>query len=675
MNDKMITRRNHYVPIWYQKGFLLPGCKKLHYLDLAPKKIPLPDGRVFYHRNLFESYPTQCFYKTDLYNTTFFGASVNDEIEKQLFGYIDNHGAQAIKAFLGDDPSACHPHFQDLFIYLDAQKFRTPKGLDWIRSRYYSLNQNALMQEMQSLRTVNCTIWSESVREIVSAKKSDVKFLITDHPVTVYNHACLPDHELCRYPEDPGIILKSSQTLFPLDQDHCLILTNLEYAEEPEKTNALENRTFPRQVRQSLVRTDNFIKTRSLRDTDVIAINCILKSRARRFVAAGNKDWLYPEKDFKGGWEVLRELLLPPKGELWQFGGETFVGYEDRSVYYQDAYGQSTPKTTVFNKDIKDSDLGANDLCGCGSGKIFKKCCRGKPVSRRPSWKALSIRERNSIFFRALIDILGMDSGKDWNDVRRELDEDKVKRIHELYGSIWPVETDIFDLLPKPDDKPRAVYSGILDPRTTPFVVSNVCLYFGDVLVQHPFINPNQVNKEFSPVENPRKYLTSTLKNILLFFQLYPLIESGHINLFPDPASMDPHLQHYVMELAQERAADVEIDPCDLHLFKQIYEEDMFHMHVMLPREAQERMLRRAHPNMPDEDIENFLQYMQTDRENDPLVLLQEDVYTRGKNGGPLHQISMGPNFEMLLLMAQSTGAFVVTDSHHRWKEMQATSH
>lgn len=674
MSKKEITRDNHYVPIWYQKGFLLPGREKLRYLDLAPEEIRMPDGRVFHHRNLFESYPTQCFYQTDLY-TTFFGAHVNEEIEKKLFGHIDTHGAPAIKAFLGDDLSVWHRRFQDLFIYLDAQKFRTPKGLDWIRSCYPTLSQNALMQEMQGVRTINCTIWSEGVREIVSARNAAVKFLITDHPVTVYNHACPPDHALCRYPADPTIALKSSQTLFPLDQDHCLILTNLEYAEEPGKTDALEKRTFPRPVRQSLVRTDKFIKTRELGDDDVIAINHVLKSCARRYVAAGSKDWLWPEKDFKGGWEDVRGLLLPPKDELWQYGGETFVGYEDGSVHYQDAYGRTTPKTDVFDKDIKDSDLGANDLCGCGSGRKYKKCCRGKPTSRRPSWKTLSIRERNIGFFRALNAILGTDSGKVWNDVRRELDEDKVKRIHELYGFTWPLETDLFDLLPKPDGAPRAVYSGFLDPRTAPFVVSNACLYFGDLLVQNPFINPNQVNKEYSPVENPRSFLTQTLKNILLFFQLYPLIESGHINLFPDPASMDPDLQRYAMELAQERAADAKPSSRDRQLFEQIQKDDMNRMLSMLPREAQERMARKADPDAPEEYIEYFLKHMQAVRENDPLVLLRERVYDGGESGGQFITFLMAPNFEMLLLVAQATGAFVVTDSHHRWDELQAATH
>ncbi|UWQ31635.1 DUF4238 domain-containing protein [Leisingera sp. M527] len=681
MSKTDITRDNHYVPIWHQKGFRARGKKKLHYLNMTPDEIHLPDGRIKHHRALFESYPTQCFYQTDLYSTFFDvhmgdeSIHVNDEIERKLFGDIDTSGSNAVKAFLGSDLSEWHKHFQNLFIYLDAQKFRTPKGLEWIKTRYPTLDQNALMREMQGVRTINCTLWTEGVREIVSAREAGVKFLLTDHPVTIYNYVCPPNHEFCGYPNDPSIALKASQTLFPLDQDQCLILTNLEYAKEPNTIDPLEKRTHARQVRQSLVRTDKFIKTRTLRDADVIAINHVLKSRAKRFIAAGNKDWLWPEKSFQGTWKDIQATLLPPKDELWSFGGETFVGYKDGSVDYQDAYGRKTKAAEFLNKDIKEAELGVNDLCGCGSGKKYKKCCKEKPKSKRTSWKTLSIRERNLGFFRGVNAILGLDSGKDWNDVRRELDEEKVRRIHELYGYTWPLDTDLFDLLPKPDGVARALYAGILDPRTTPFIVSNACMYLGEVLVQNPFINPNQVNKEFSPVENPHSFLVQTLKNLLFFFQLFPLIESGHVNLFPDPSSVDPFLQRHAMELAEERSSGLHVSGRDRGMLERLQEENFQHTLCMLPKEEQERMARRADLNAPEEFVQYYLKQLERLREENPLVLLRDGVFSGDDGGGQFTSFQMAPNFELMLMIAQATGAFVVTDSHYRWRELGAACH
>lgn len=675
MSKKDVTRDNHYVPIWHQKGFMAAGQKKLHYLNLSPDEIPLPDGSIRHHNAIFYNYPSQCFYLTDLYSTLF-GTSVNDEIERRLFGEIDTRGAPAVKAFIGEDQSAWTRHFEDLFLYLDAQKIRTPKGLDWIRSRYAGLDQNALMMEMQALRTINCTIWSEAVREIVSAKNANVGFLLTDHPVTVYNYACPPEHTLCAYPADPSIALKASQTIFPLDQDHCLILTNLEYAEEPEKTDPMEKRTYARPLRTSLVRTDTFIRQRELRDDEVTAINYVLKSRARRFLAAGERAWLWPEKHFDGRWKDVRAFLLPPSDGLWHYGGEIFAGFEDGSVLYQDAYGRPSRTSDHLKKSVKESDLGVNDPCGCGSGRKYKKCCKGKPEKLRPTWKELSVRERNIAFFKGINSIIGTDSGKDWDDVRRELNEEKVKRIHELYGALWPVETDLFDLLPKPDGKTRALYSGLLDPRTAPFVLSNACLYFGDILVQSPFINPNQVNKEYSPVENPHCYLAQTLKNLSFLFQIFPWIESGHVQLFPDPASIDVYLQRYSMELAVGRSEGVKVSARDKEIFDRLQKDDFNQVLCMLPEETQERMIRRADPDAPEEYIEYFLAHLAATRESNPLVLLREGVFDGGeKGGGQLSTVQVAPNFELLLLIGQATGSFIVTDSHHRWEELKAAGH
>jgi hypothetical protein len=669
-----ITRDNHYVPIWHQKGFIPNGATKLHYLNMAPEEIHLPDGRIKHHRALFKSHPSQCFYKTDLYST-FFGAQVNDEIEQKLFGSIDTNGSNAIRAFLEDDVSKWHENFQNLFIYLDAQKFRTPKGLDWIKTRYPALDQNALMMEMQGVRTINCTLWSEGVREIVSANKSEIKFILTDHPVTIYNYASPPDHKFCAYPNDPSITRMASQTLFPLDQNHCLILTNLEYAKAPDAINPLEERSHARKVRQSLVQTDKFIKTRTLCDAEVIAINHVLKSRAKRFIAAGNKDWLWPEKAFKGSWQDIQHTLLPPKDELWDFGGEIYIGYKDGSVGYQDAFGRKTKPADILTKNVKETDLGVNNLCGCGSGKKYKKCCKEKPESKRTSWKALSIRERNLLFFKGVSSILGLDSGKDWNNVRRELDEEKVRSIHGLYGYIWPLDTDIFDLLPKPDGNTRALYAGILDPRTTLLAVSNACLYFGDVLVQNPFINPNQVSPEFSPIENPRLYLSETLKNLFFFFQLFPLIESGKVNLFPDPSSVDPFLQHEVMKLAQQRSESMRISELDIEVLECLQKEDFQQTLSMFPHASLERMIRRADPNAPEEFIRYCLQHLERLRKESPLIILRDDVFTGAEDDKQLKSFQMAPNFELMMMIAQATGAIVVTNSHNRWEELQSACH
>jgi hypothetical protein len=256
------TRNNHYVPQWYQEGFFELGRSTLAYLDLTPSQRTLKDGRVVTERALFDSPTSRAFRQRDLYST-FFGTSVNDEIERRLFGDIDARGANAIRAFAGTDVSEWHRHFRTLFEFVDIQKIRTPKGLGWLKAQYPMLTQNELMQEMQGIRMMHCTIWTEGVREIVSAEDAEMKFITSDHPVTIYNHAVPPEAQACAYPHDPSIALRASQTIFPLNREFCLILTNLEYARD-SLTTPLDKRTFARNYRNSMVRTDAFIRKRKL---------------------------------------------------------------------------------------------------------------------------------------------------------------------------------------------------------------------------------------------------------------------------------------------------------------------------------------------------------------------------------------------------------------------------
>lgn len=292
---QQITRQNHYVPIWYQKCFVVDAGTSLHYLELNPPTTILPDGRVITGRPLTYRAPKSCFWSEDLY-TTRFGSTLNDEVERFLFGAIDDFGARAVRAFATNDLQTIHKLFQHFFEYLDAQKLRTPKGLDWIKSKYPNLTQIDLMIEMQALRRMHCTMWYESVREIISAEQSDVKFIVTDHPVTIYNAAYPPASPACKYPEDPAIELKGSQTIFALDANHCLILSNLEYAKNPTNVDLKAPRTHARYGGQSIARTDAFIRTRKLNSREVSSINRILKSRAHKYIAASEKSWLEPEK-------------------------------------------------------------------------------------------------------------------------------------------------------------------------------------------------------------------------------------------------------------------------------------------------------------------------------------------------------------------------------------------
>lgn len=96
------TRNNHYVPQWYQKGFLPDGASCLHYLDLSPDQLKMADGRTVKMKDMRFYTPARCFAQRDLF-TTFFGEVVNDDVETFLFGEVDHTGSRAVRAYVSGD--------------------------------------------------------------------------------------------------------------------------------------------------------------------------------------------------------------------------------------------------------------------------------------------------------------------------------------------------------------------------------------------------------------------------------------------------------------------------------------------------------------------------------------------------------------------------------------------
>ncbi len=625
-----------------------------------------PSGRTILLSGLTRRAPKSCFYEYDLYSTHF-GTIVNDEVEKFLFGPIDDRGSKAVRAFADGNESAMHYAFEDFFEYLDAQKLRTPKGLDWIRSRYPSLDQVRLMVEMQGLRLMHCTMWTEGVREIVSARDSDVKFIITDHPVTVYNAATPPTSSECAYSQDPSIEWIGTITAFVLDANTCLILSHIEYAQSPKVANLTVPRTNARYRGQSIVRTDAFIQTRKLSRHEVICINHLLKSRARRYVAASNKDWLFPEQFFTGSWQDIAGVLLP-KDELWQFGGELYVGYKDGSTHYQDAFGRTSRSRQYLRRKQHNAAPGPNDVCGCGSGRKFKNCCRGVPDAARPTWDIYSIRERNLMLSRVVQNILGLDSSKTWDDVRRDISDEEVKRIHEVFAGLWPEDTDLSELLPRPRNGVfRAVYLGPCDPRTVQENALGWLPYFDEVILAHPFVNPNRIRPEFSPTKSAHQHKVQTLKNVLLLLVLEPYIQAGLVHLIPDPGDFNPQFGMSTLKMAEQRTAGWKPSQKSLGRIEALARDDHRRLMQQLPEDSVRAMIRERFPVATESELRAVMQHIKAEVAADPYAPLQP--LKPGESGAQLLYFK-GYNLESAMYLASLTGSCIYTDVEAHWEQL-----
>lgn len=335
-------RNNHYVPQWYQERFVPANAaqRKFYYLDLHPDTVR-SGSRTYRRAALLRWGPKRCFRERDLY-TTRFGSWTSTEIEQVFFGAVDREGRSAVEYFDGfRHPSVDGDAFNRMVLFMSLQKLRTPKGMAELKSTLQQDDKNALLFAVQSLQQMYCATWAECNWSIADASRSRVKFIVSDHPVTVYNSACFPASEYCRGSKDPDIRLTGTHTVFPLSADKVLILTNVSWIRNPY-SSPLRMRPNPNLFRSAVFNFMQIQTGRQLAEAEVIELNYIIKSRAYRYIAAWEEEWLFPERHLQTQhWDRLGGgyLLMPDPRDV-AFTSGIVIGYGDGRRDAYDQYGR-----------------------------------------------------------------------------------------------------------------------------------------------------------------------------------------------------------------------------------------------------------------------------------------------------------------------------------------------
>jgi hypothetical protein len=346
-------RNNHYVPRWYQKLFFLPKHEKreLYYLSLNPGVFTDSRGIIHQKKPIRKQGTKFCFAKEDLY-TTRYGLEEYTEIEKYFFGEIDNNGRYAVDYFTHfKHPSANGSAFRNMTIYMSTQKLRTPKGLEWLSDQVGTQDKQKILSSLLYLRQMYCAIWTECVWQIADASESETKFIISDHPVTVYNRVCAPKTQWCLGANDPDIIMQGTHTIFPLSLDKILIMTNLSWVRNPYQPE-IRYRPNPNLFRSAVFKFTDIQTHRHLSKQEVTEINYIIKRRAFQYIAAAKEEWLYPEKSLAiTKWDTFGNgYLLMPDPRPIHLGGQVYIGHHDGTTSAYDEYGRR-PWQSDYNKE------------------------------------------------------------------------------------------------------------------------------------------------------------------------------------------------------------------------------------------------------------------------------------------------------------------------------------
>jgi hypothetical protein len=373
---------HHYVPQWYQRTFLPEGRGEFHVLDKSPATtVHCGDGKIrkiAKPKELFKCGAERLFQIAGLYSIAFTGVPI-DEMERLVFGRLDHLGAIA-SAMFREWPEANghffsnneeipakfgHPseRMQDLLEFMNAQKARTPKGIQQIKLAlakrgFLAPSNNRIMNYFQRTRFVNCTVWSEGMWEIFSARTADTKLLLSDDPVTIYNCDCYPASEFCRYPADPHAYWRGSRVIYPLSPDLVLVITHNEHADDPKRTRARTDRRNARANDQSIISYTDVIKQRELTTEQVAQINYVLKSRAARYVASVRLGDLYPERIVGSPRWCDVDQIFHTKYKSSRTKTEIMVRYNDDTILHSNAFGE---RDTVPGWFVRQQEAAAKD--------------------------------------------------------------------------------------------------------------------------------------------------------------------------------------------------------------------------------------------------------------------------------------------------------------------------
>lgn len=326
--------------------------------------------------------------------------------------------------------------------------------------------------------------------------------------------------------------------------------------------------------------------------------------------------------------------------------------------------------------------IGHNDSCPCGSGRKYKRCCRGKVdwneiLRTGADWKPhLSNRGRNILFANRLSEALQLDTGnvRSLTDYKAAFTADAVRQIHEALIEVWPPDLDITSVLEASRQDISALYIGDYGLEYITRGIVRHSTYANKILVVDPFVYPLSVRDEFNPILEPEQYRTQALKNSNFWFSLLPWIEAGIIEIIRTPADFNRELnweslkrQQRKFEESEELKAAAKASVEELrkrHMDKQAFQ----HLLLSAPDPYIEKTIKELGLEKDGYTAKDFLEYVHAERARDSDFL---EPLGQDSNSGQLHVMTTGTSYDIAQLTASITRSYLVTDLQVKWREIE----
>jgi hypothetical protein len=325
--------------------------------------------------------------------------------------------------------------------------------------------------------------------------------------------------------------------------------------------------------------------------------------------------------------------------------------------------------------------VGRNDPCPCGSGKKYKRCCRGKVDWPRvlrdgdDTSPLLSVRGRNLQFLERIWGALQFDkpeaAPRSLEDYRAAFTPEAVKAIHEAILAIWPLDTDIASVLQGVSGDVSGLYVGDYGIKHLYGALVRHSTYANKILVVDPFMYPPLLEDEYNPILNPEQYRSQTLKNVNFYTALLPWILADIVNVIRTPANFDPRLNWDSMLRQKAKFEENET-------LREAMKRSQSEMEERFKGDAIRELILGA----PDDHVqrladdfaskhdgatpEQLMAYVKAMRARD-LDFLEPAKWGESR----ITTFSTGANYEIAKMTADLTGSYLVTDLSVRWKEIE----
>jgi len=316
-----------------------------------------------------------------------------------------------------------------------------------------------------------------------------------------------------------------------------------------------------------------------------------------------------------------------------------------------------------------------NDLCPCGKGMKYKKCCEGKldwnEIYKKNDdvliSKNLSLKGKNIAFIYKIIESLQLDP-KDYFDNKKfknAITPDVIRKLHEYIKIIWPDANDLDRIISENNDSNSALYLGYYEPASIIRGINRHSLYSEKIFVIDPFIDPRTIKEEFNPIINPEKHLENTIQDIRTWINLYPWINAGIVNIIRNPCDFNYPLTLECFDKSEKRNNEypelkeiIKIIPTEI-------KKDLEQWHLLLQPDIKIiQDLKNVGINYSDNDILKTINKIRADHPY--FVSLEHSKYGKER----LFAYKGGANFDMAKLIASALNSHLITDIEYRWKEI-----